>query len=76
MEKLIFSLLIISLCSCKYKQESMTPIHKLQGKGYKVNNVLYKDVQGNKEVQLVGDSVFTVILPAVDAESLKRGDVL
>lgn len=76
MEKLIISLMFISLYSCKYKQEDMTPIHKLQGKGYKVNNILYEDVNGNKSVQLVGDSVFSVIIPAVEAKNLKHGDIL
>ena len=54
----------------------MTPIHKLQGKGYKVNDILLEDVRGNKSVQLVGDSVFSVIIPAVEAKNLKQGDIL
>jgi len=76
MKKLLVVLILFCVYSCKYKQEDMTPIHKLQGKGYKVNNIIYTDVKGNKSVQLVGDSVFTVIIPAVEAENLKQGDVL
>ena len=68
--------MFISFCSCNYDQKDMTPIQKLQGKGYKVNNILYEDNKGNKSVQLVGDSVFTVIIPAVEAKNLKQGDVL
>lgn len=76
MKKLIISLTFISFCSCKYDQKIMTPMHKLQGKGYKVNAILFEDVRGNKSVQLVGDSVFSVIIPAVEAKNLKQGDIL